>query len=90
VKHAYLGIQVDDSASPAGAHVVEVVSGSAAAKAGLKAGDVVVEMDGKAIASADDLSSVIDAHQPGDRNGVTYLRGGKRRTTTIALGTRPS
>ena len=66
VEHAYLGIKVGDSTSPVGAQVSSVISGSPADKGGLKAGDVITKLDDKTIASADDLTAVVNAHQPGD------------------------
>jgi putative serine protease PepD len=90
VQHAYLGITVADSTTPPGAQLSRVVTGTAAAKAGLQAGDVIVKLDGKTITSQDDLSTVIDAHQPSDRISVTYVRDGKSHSTTVTLGKRPS
>jgi putative serine protease PepD len=90
VAHAYLGISVGTSSTPPGAEAATVVSGTAADKAGLKGGDVIVKMDGKTITSSDDLSAVIDARQPGDKISVTYVRDGKSHTVEITLGKRPS
>jgi putative serine protease PepD len=88
VLHAYLGIAVQDSSSPAGAEATEVLPDTAAAKAGLKTGDVIISMDGQTISSADDLSSVIDVHEPGDKLTIVYLRDGKQHVVTVKLGSR--
>ena len=53
-------------------------------------GDVITKVDGKAIATADDLAGVIQSHKPGDQVKVTYLRDGKEHTTTVTLGKQPS
>jgi putative serine protease PepD len=90
VQHAYLGIEVADSSSPAGAEAQEVLPGGAAAKAGLKAGDVITVMDGATISSGDDLSAVIDSHKPGDTFSITYVRDGKQHTVDVTLGVRPA
>ena len=41
VAHAYFGVQVEDSASPAGARLANVLPGTAASRAGLTSGDVI-------------------------------------------------
>ena len=86
--HAYLGVQIDASASTA--KIAKAQSGTAAANAGLKAGDVITSVDGHQIASGDDLSAAINSYKPGDKIQVTYQRGGSEHTTTVTLGTRPN
>ena len=60
-----------------------------AAKAGMRAGDKIVAIDGRPISSSDDVSAAVAAHKPGDRATVTVVRRGNRRTLTVTLGTRP-
>jgi putative serine protease PepD len=86
--HAFLGVQLGDSA--ASARVVSVRSGTPASKAGLRAGDVIVSIDGTKVSSADELRSAISAHKPGERVSVTYVRSGKRHTVSVTLASRPS
>ncbi|HET7555126.1 MAG TPA: trypsin-like peptidase domain-containing protein [Gaiellaceae bacterium] len=86
--HAYLGISIDANASTA--KVAGVNAGTPAAKAGLKAGDVITALDNHRIATGDDLSAAIDTYKPGDQVKVTYQRGGSQHTTTVTLGTRPN
>jgi putative serine protease PepD len=90
VKHAYLGIHVGDAQNGAGAQVGSVTSGSPAADAGLKAGDVITAIDGKAIGSADELTAAISAHQPNDKVTLTIDRNGTTKTVDVTLGVRPS
>jgi putative serine protease PepD len=90
VQHAYLGIHVGDAQSGAGAQVGSVTSGSPADKAGLKAGDVITDFDGKAIASADDLTAAVSAHQPNDKVTITIDRNGSTKKIDVTLGVRPS
>jgi serine protease Do len=59
---------------------------SAAAKAGLKEGDIITKVDDKKIEDPDDLTKVIRAHKPGDKVSVTYLRDDKEQKTTAELG----
>jgi S1-C subfamily serine protease len=51
---------------------------------------VIVKLGSATISSTDDLSAVIDAAKPGDMLSVIYVRGAKRHTVTVKLGTRPS
>lgn len=74
--HARLGVTVQDLnqtlaesfglARPDGALVAGVAPGSAAEKAGLKPGDVVAEVNGRAIGRSGELSSLIGMASPGD------------------------
>jgi putative serine protease PepD len=88
--HARLGVQVGDAQSPdglqQGATLGEVTSGGAADKAGLKAGDVVTAINGKAIASGDALVAAVRSHRPDDEVTITYTRGGKSQTAKAKLG----
>jgi len=111
VKHAFLGVRVatvtptvaSQLGLPRGAQVASVVSGSAAAKAGLKAGtqtrtvggatytkngDVIVSVDGKAIATSEQLQAAIAAHKPGDAVTLGVSRSGTTRTVHVTLGSR--
>ena len=85
-----------------GALIQRLVDGGPAAKAGLRAGgtqtgdgiaaggDLIVEIDGKKIAEADDVSGAIADKQPGDEVKVTFYRGSDRKTVTVKLGKRPA
>ena len=90
VQHAYLGVSVQDSTSVAGAQVASVKSGSPADKAGLKAGDIVTAVDGKSVASADDLTALVATYAPGDTAKLTVKRIGSTQTISITFGQRPS
>jgi putative serine protease PepD len=90
VAHPYLGISVGDAASGSGAQVGAVRSGSPAAKAGLKAGDVIVSVDGATIANANQLTAVVAEHQPGDSLHLTVKRNGSTLSVDATLGTRPA
>jgi putative serine protease PepD len=86
--HAYLGVSIDSSA--ANALLAATQENTPAAKAGLKKGDVIIAVNGKSIATGDDLSRAIDAHKPGEKVSVTYKRGGSEHTVTVTLATRPN
>ena len=74
-----------DGTGPRGAELSEVLPGGAAAKAGLRAGDVITNLDGKAVTSVDTLIISLRAYQVGDSITVTYLRGGSTRTARLVL-----
>ncbi|QES20993.1 protease [Streptomyces venezuelae] len=59
-----------------------------AAKAGLKAGDVITGFGGHVIDSGPTLISEIWTHKPGDSVKITYERDGKTATATVTLGER--
>lgn len=65
-----------------GVLISEVRDGSPAAKAGLKAGDIIVEADGKAVKDNFDLIQVIGEKQEGDVT-LTFVRDGKRQTLSV-------
>ena len=88
-EHAYLGVAVETTDSGA-ARVAQVRSGTAAASAGLRVGDVITAVDSKRIDSADALTSAINAEKPGDTISVTYTRGGASHTIQVKLGSRPN
>lgn len=67
-----------------------VAPDSPAARAGLKAGDVITKINNKKIDASHPLLSAISAHQPGDKISVTYIRDGKETTATVTLATYPS
>ena len=69
-----------------GAVVLSVVSGSPASKAGLQQGDVIVDINGNAITSADDLQKVVQQSKPGQTVSITYYVGDSKRTTNATLG----
>jgi S1-C subfamily serine protease len=71
----FLGLQIDGSAigSSSGSLLVAgTVNGSAAADAGIVAGDVVTAVDGREVATQDALKSVLDGKHPGDKVKVRW------------------
>jgi len=90
VQHPYLGVFVQTPANRSGAQVAQVKSGSPAAGAGLKAGDVITAFAGETIQSPDDLTAAVAAKAPGDKVSVTYVRNGNTKTTQVTIGNRPS
>jgi S1-C subfamily serine protease len=73
-----------------GAYVSDVSSGSPAARAGIRAGDVVVKVDGKDITSAAALGGVIRQHKPGDEVEIELDRKGDSVTVHATLNEAPT
>ena len=66
--------------------VEKVVSGSAAEKAGIQAGDLILKLEDKAISSGDELSSAIGNYKPGDTVTLTLQRDGEELTVEVTFG----
>jgi serine protease Do len=73
-----------------GVLVPEVNKDSAAEKAGLKPGDVIIELNGKPVETAKELQSRVAALKPDTDVELTVLRDGKRETLTAKLSERPA
>ena len=97
VKRASLGVQLGDEAvdtdledgvqvNAQQLRIGEIVPGSSAERAGLKAGDVIVRAGGKPMRSASDLSSLVRASEVGAPLEITYRRDGAEHTVTATLG----
>jgi S1-C subfamily serine protease len=85
--HAALGVNarsVTDGTRD-GALVLNVEPGSAAAKAGIREQDVVIEVEGKAVGSSEELVVAVDSHDPGDTVTVEIVRGGSSREVEATL-----
>jgi serine protease Do len=102
VERGYLGIQFT-AVSPSLARALGVQPGAAqvaemaedangrrpAADAGLRAGDVIVSVDGQPLTDSRQLVSMISNKRPGDTVEIEYNRDGDTREATIRLGRRP-
>lgn len=74
----------------AGALVAEVTSKSPAEKAGVQAGDVVVEVNGKKVDGPRELQLMVASIAPGTKVEVKLVRNGKNQNVTVELGERPA
>lgn len=100
VEHGRLGIQIQNVnqslaqsfklSAPQGALVAQVEPGSAAARAGIKAGDVIEKYDGKPIADAGQLSVQVNATAPGEKATLDLIRDGKPMSITVTVGSASS
>ena len=87
-QHAYLGVKLDGTAT--NARLAEVVDGTPAADAGLRAGDVITGIAGQRVASGNEVQAAIAGKQPGDETTLTYTRDGSSHTVTVTLTNRPA
>jgi serine protease Do len=97
VEHARLGVTVQDLnqslaeafalETPDGALVSSVQPGTAAARAGLKPGDVILRVDGTPVHTAGDVSSRVGLSEPGRTMKLTVWRDRARRELDVKLGT---
>jgi len=68
-----------------GIYVDKVVDDGAAAEAGIKSGDVIIEADGQKVTKMAELQEIIAKKRPGDKISLTYLRNKKKTTETLTL-----
>ncbi len=66
--------------------IQSVISGTAAEKAGLAEGDIIVEVDDLMINADNELREVILSHEAGDKIKIEYERAGKKQKTYAQLG----
>lgn len=96
VTHAYIGLsmqtvnaqnaQTNHLSVNQGAYVAEVLADSPAESAGIKAGDIIIAMDGESITSADGMILAVRTHETGDTVTVTIMRGDEKKELTVTLG----
>ncbi len=72
-----------------GAFITNLVSGSPADKAGLKAGDVIVSFNGKEVTTAQELVQAIHTCQVGQKVEIIFWRGQTKKTTSATLAESP-
>ena len=99
VTRGYLGVQLRDLSDQEGrqlgippgrrAQIFDVEPGSAADRAGLKAGDVVLSIDGKPIHDFTELRNRTAALAPGSEIPVEFVRAGKPTIASVTIGSPP-
>ena len=98
VTRGWLGIQLQEVTteiaaalelkSRNGVLVNSVIEGEPAAKAGLKDGDVIVEIGGAKVDTPNELSRRVASYAPGEKVRVKVLREGKQKSVNVTLGAR--
>lgn len=95
-KAGFLGVQIQDLSEQLseyfkvkngnGVLVSEVVEGSPAAKAGLKAGDIIIKVDDEDIENAGDLTTIIRGYEPEAKVSISIIRDRKKKKLKATLG----
>ena len=98
VSRGWLGVTIQDVSEdtakaldmdePHGALIANVIPDQPAAKAGIKAGDVIVEVNGQSMADANELLRTIAGLAPGDSAKLTIWRKGDTKRIKVTLGER--
>jgi peptidase M28-like protein/PDZ domain-containing protein len=86
---AFLGIAADVRSGWDGVRLGSVVPGSAAERAGLRAGDVLVRLADTGLRGFADLREQLGRRRPGDTLRLVYLREGLDHATSVTLGAPP-
>jgi putative serine protease PepD len=98
IKHAYVGVclqqtntgQAQIATSPGENCSEPVAPNSPASQAGLEPGDVILDINGKAISSTDDFINTVGKMAPGQKLTLTIKRDGSIKKIPLTLGTRPA
>jgi len=86
---AFLGIAPDVRAGWDGVRLGSIVPGSAAERAGLRAGDVLVRLGDTGLSRFADLREALGRRRPGETVPLLYLRDGLDHAIAVTLGARP-
>lgn len=70
---------------PVGVYIQTITEFSAAEKAGLRPGDVIIQCDGQTVETVDELNEIRDQHQVGDTLTLTIVRDGQRMEVSVTL-----
>ena len=89
VSSPYMGVTVDTRNDGIGAYVVSVEENSGAAKAGIRPGDIIVELGGKEVDSVAALTPAVKGFKVGDTTTVVVYRSRKLLELSITFGERP-
>jgi PDZ domain-containing secreted protein len=87
-KRALLGVFITNNAEgeTEGALVTGIVDGSAADKAGLQEGDVIVAIGNEKVLTEKDLRDLVAKHEPNETVSVEFIRNGKNEHLSVTLG----
>ncbi len=95
VQRALLGVSIQEVdaklasekklSTLSGVYVQGMTDGSAAAKAGLKTGDIITQINGVSVNTSSQLQEQVARFRPGDQVKVTYVRGDKENLVTATL-----
>jgi putative serine protease PepD len=97
VTHSTFGVEAVTVSSTAaeetgvekGLYLAGVVPDGPASQAGLRAGDIITELDGEPATDTNQLAAITLTKRPGEHIDITYERGGRSAATTVVLGAQP-
>jgi len=99
MRRTYLGVRIQSMTEDLRAYfkaprgrgllVSRVEEDTPAARAGLRAGDVIIAVDGKGISDRSDIAQALSDHEPGDRVPVKIVRDGAEKTVEVEIAERP-
>ncbi|MGE0818946.1 MAG: S1C family serine protease [Candidatus Nanopelagicales bacterium] len=84
--HPIIGVSVDSRYTGVGAKVQDVTAGGPAEAAGIKAGDVIVDVNGRAVSDSTELIVAIRTYTPGEKITLGIQDGSSVRTVEVTLG----
>lgn len=100
VTRGWLGVSMQDITpelaesfrlkKPGGALIAGVLRDSPAEEAGIKPGDILLAVDGKAVADSTEMLNLVAALQPGKTVALTILRNNSERLVKVRIGKRPT
>lgn len=96
VKRGWLGVGIQNVdkdlaesfglKKPIGALITHVEADSPAANAGIEAGDIILEFDGQAVETSDQLPAIVGLVKPDTSVAVKVIRNGKHKTLKVKVG----
>ena len=101
IQRGYLGVQIitlsdeqragsDLPEGTEGAFIADVTAGAPGERGGLRAGDIVVKLNGRDIKTSTELTRRVGEASPGDELRLELYREGRRQNLTVRSGTRPA
>ncbi|MFN4217127.1 MAG: trypsin-like peptidase domain-containing protein, partial [Brevinematales bacterium] len=98
VERGYMGVvlgEIDDTTKKLlkienGVLIARVEAGTPAERAGLKARDIILKVNGKSVSSPDEVQLMVGSQMPGSTITLEILRDGKKETIRVTLAKRPS
>lgn len=86
VSHAYLGVNIQATTQQNGVLLASLVNNGPATKAGLQPGDILVQFNGKAVSTPQELLDAVSETSPGQSCTVDILRSGQKQSIRVIMG----
>ncbi len=87
---AFVGVGVENHTEGTGVKVRQLAEDSPAEKAGLRVGDVILNLNGKIVGSMLEFRSLLTALKPGDSVKMLFSREGETKSVDLVLGSKPA